>query len=408
MTLSRGGRGRAVIIGGSLGGLFAANLLMRNGWEVDVFERAPEELQGRGAGIVTHQELFDALQLAGLTVDESIGVRVQERVALAVDGSRAASCAMPQILTAWSRLYFLLRSGIPAGKYHVGKNLVGLEQSSGAVVATFADGSQAGGDFLVGADGIRSTVRQLLLPQVRPAYAGYVAWRGLVEEAVLSPRARLEAFPYFGFGLPADEQFIGYPVAGSNNSVDAGRRRYNFVWYRPADDQSLRDLLTDADGKFWPEGIPPPKIRPDVLERAKVDAQRVLAPQFAEVVERSSGLLFQPIYDVASPQIAFGRAVLLGDAAFVARPHCGMGVTKAAGDAMALSKALASEYDVRGALGKYEAERLVVGKHIVEHARKLGSYLEAHARGSASGLKRGVEEVMKTTAVALHTESAAR
>jgi 2-polyprenyl-6-methoxyphenol hydroxylase-like FAD-dependent oxidoreductase len=71
---------KAIIVGGSLGGLFAANLLVRNGWAVDVFERVPEELAGRGAGIVTHPELFEALTAAGVQIDNSIGVKVQSRV----------------------------------------------------------------------------------------------------------------------------------------------------------------------------------------------------------------------------------------------------------------------------------------------------------------------------------------
>lgn len=61
-----------------------------------------------------------------------------------------------------------------------------------------------------------------------------------------------------------------YPVAGERNSVEPGRRRYNFVWYRPAKkDCTLKDLLTDATGKVWLDGIPPPLSRPDVLERTR-------------------------------------------------------------------------------------------------------------------------------------------
>jgi len=78
--------GRAVIIGGSIAGLFAALLLRGRGWDVGVFERATQALSGRGAGIVTHPELERILALAGIARPPDFGVEVTRRVALARDG----------------------------------------------------------------------------------------------------------------------------------------------------------------------------------------------------------------------------------------------------------------------------------------------------------------------------------
>jgi len=175
----------AIVIGGSLGGLLAANLLHRAGWDVQVYERVAEELEGRGAGIVIHPELLDALGLAGVAVDDTIGIPVQERITLALDGTVAARRPMPQMLTAWGRLYSVLKAAFPAERYHNGKQLVSFSQDGEGVSATFSDGTQARGALLVAADGVRSHVRSTLLPQSRPQYAGYVAWRGLVEESAL-------------------------------------------------------------------------------------------------------------------------------------------------------------------------------------------------------------------------------
>ena len=398
--------GKAIIVGGSLGGLFAANLLWRAGWDVQVFERAAEELEGRGAGIVVHPELMDALRQAGCQVDDSIGVWVQERVTVGADGTRVASCEMPQMVTAWSRLYHALKAAFPASRYHSGKQLVSCGQNDTTAYALFEDGTRATADMLVAADGIRSSVRQGLLPEARPIYAGYVAWRGLVEERALSDLALRDIFPYFAFGLPPDEQMIAYPVAGRNNSVAPGRRRSNFVWYRPAEEATtLRDMLTDGSDKLWSDGIPPPMIRPDVLAGARKAAREVLAPQFAEVVEKTEALLFQPIYDLESPRLAFGRVVLLGDSAFVARPHCGMGVTKAAGDAVALVQALQGSTALKAGLQAYEGPRGALGRYVVARARALGAYLEARARTRGRAVRvaqsRTPLEVMAETAVPL-------
>lgn len=397
---------RAAVIGGSLGGLFAANLLLRAGWDVHVYERVAAELEGRGAGIVTHPELMDALHDAGVVIDDSIGVNVEERVTLDKNGNRVTSRRLPQTLTAWARLYYVLKAAFPNERYHNGKHLVSFSQDAHAASATFADGETVTGDLLIAADGIRSAVRRTMLPAAKPIYAGYVAWRGLVEEAALSETVRKDLFPYFAFGLPPHEQMIAYPVAGRNNAVEPGQRRYNFVWYRPADEAStLRDMLTDANGKVWSEGIPPPLLRVEVLAQVRQAAREVLAPQFAEVVEKTESLFFQPIFDLESSKLAFGRIALLGDAAFVARPHCGMGVTKAAGDAVTLIKALRETEDVVVALKAYELPRVEFGRFVVGRGRDLGAYMQAQIRTSRERKMaeryRTPTAVMKETAVPL-------
>lgn len=372
---------RALVIGGSLGGLFVGNLLQRAGWDVQIYERVAEELEARGAGIVTHPELMAALEEAGVPADESLGVRVDDRVTLDRQGDRQASLTLPQTFAAWSRLYRVLRAAFPDERYHNGRQFASFNQDVDGVTVTMADGEEVRCDLLVAADGARSGVRQQLLPSAQPQYAGYVAWRGLVEEAVLSKAVLSDLFPYFGFGLPPHEQMVAYPVAGAGNDTGPGKRRYNFVWYRPAAaDGGLIDLLTDASGKVWRDGIPPPLLRPEVLADVRRAARDILAPQFAEVVEKTEGLFFQPIFDLESERLAFGRAVLIGDAAFVARPHCGMGVTKAAGDAVQLARCLAGQGDVAAALKAYEAPRLAVGRRIVRHARDLGAYMQAQLR----------------------------
>uniref|UniRef100_UPI000D3D0B18 FAD binding domain-containing protein n=1 Tax=unclassified Variovorax TaxID=663243 RepID=UPI000D3D0B18 len=404
MSASSAPARKALVIGGSLGGLFAANLLLRSGWDVHVYERVADDLESRGAGVVTHPELMAVLTAAGVDVADGIGVEVRERITLARDGTREDSRPLPQTLTAWGRLYQVLRRAFPPQRYHNDKQLVSFEQDAHGVRVVFADGGAERGDLLVAADGLRSTVRKALLPQAVPQYAGYVAWRGLVEEASLSPRTLDELFPFFAFGLPPREQMIAYPVAGHGNSVEPGKRRYNFVWYRPADQATtLREMLTDASGKTWPDGIPPPLIRAEVLAAARQAAHDVLAPQFAEVVAKTDNLFFQPIFDLESEALAFGRIALLGDAAFVARPHCGMGVTKAGSDAAMLVRALGSHADVADALKAYEHSRLDAGSFIVHHARALGAYMQAQlstpTERAMAERYRSTEAVMRETAV---------
>jgi 2-polyprenyl-6-methoxyphenol hydroxylase-like FAD-dependent oxidoreductase len=394
---------RAIVVGGSLGGLFAASMLQREGWEVEVFERTPEALTGRGAGIVTHPELFEALATAGVVVDDSIGVHVDTRVTLARDGAVVSDRQMPQTLTAWGKMYDVLGKAF-SGAYRTGATVTAVDSHADHAVVTLQDGSTHRADMVIAADGFRSGVREQLLPSVGLEYAGYVAWRGLVDEADISPGTHAAIFDKFAFCLPAHEQILGYPVAGDGNSIAPGRRRYNFVWYRATrEEDELPDLLTDVAGKTWANGIPPSLIRPEVLDDMESAASDLLAPQFAEIVTKTPQPLFQPIFDLTVPRMAFGRIALLGDAAFVARPHCGMGVTKAAGDAIALVRALGRNPSVEAALEAYSTERVQVGRAVVEHARHLGAYMQAQLKGEQdremAERYRTPEAVMRETAV---------
>ena len=380
---------RILVVGGSLGGLMAANVLLRAGHAVTLLEKSAQSLDGRGAGIVTHSGLLTALRAAGAVVDDTLGVRVAQRVALDASGSAVAQTPYPQLLTSWSRLYALLLAALPAGSLLAGHEVKALSQDADGVALHCANGRTLQGDLLIASDGIRSTVRAGLAPEAQPQYAGYVAWRGVCDEALLSEHTRNTLFEHFGFGLPDGEQVIGYPVAGAHNSTQVGERRYNFVWYRPADEaNTLRRLMTDAGGVHHAAGIPPHKVSWRELAQMRAQARATLAPQWAEVVEKTAQPFLQPIHDLMSQRIAFGRIALMGDAAFVARPHVGMGVTKAGDDALALAHAVAGHGATPAALQAYQAERLAPGRRVVERARRLGAYLEAHARPALANAAR--------------------
>ncbi|GEC57802.1 2-polyprenyl-6-methoxyphenol hydroxylase-like FAD-dependent oxidoreductase [Bradyrhizobium japonicum] len=401
-------RPKALVIGGSMAGLFAALLLRREGWNVDVYERIGSELAGRGAGIVTHHELFEVLGRAGIDTEAAaVGVVVPGRRVLDRSGRIVGELGLRQVLTSWGHLYGLLKAALPAEDYHHGKNLVEVAELGDRVVARFSDGSEVSADLLIGADGIFSCVRAQLAIDVRPAYVGYVAWRGLVNERDLSPRTRAELCDWFAFSLPPGEQMLGYPVAGTKEEMDVGERRFNFVWYRPANaDHGLADLLTDIDGIRHELSIPPTKIRSDVIASMRQDAERLLAPQFAEVVRLTPQPFMQAILDLETPRMALGsRTVILGDAAFVARPHVGMGVTKAAADAAALVDALrAHPADLPAALAEFESIRLPFGAAVVRRARHLGAYMQAQIataeERAMAERHRSPEAVMAETAVA--------
>ena len=394
---------KILVIGGSLGGLFAANILLRQGHDVTLLEKTVGSMDGRGAGIVTHDALAEALRAAGVTVDETLGVPVTKRVTLGADGHNLGEMELPQVLTSWSRLYHMLKENFPSERYLQGKNVRSVSQDASSVQVLCEDGSQYNAELLIASDGIRSAVRAQVAPQIQPEYAGYIAWRGVCDEACLSKYTLDTLFNYFGFCLPTGEQMLGYPVAGSGNDTRPGKRRYNFVWYRPASEHAeLVSLLTDDDGRHYPTGIPPLKVSSQHIAHMRKVAQEILAPQYAEILEKTAAPFLQAIYDVRSEQIVFDRIALMGDAAFVGRPHVGMGVTKAGDEAMVIAKHIAALGASPAALNAYGAERLKLGQQVVARAQYLGRYMQAQGiKGNRDNekLKRNADTVMAETAI---------
>ncbi len=365
--------GHAIICGGSIGGLFAAAMLRRAGWQATVLERTPVELSGRGAGIVTHDLLNALLVEAGATTRD-LGVQVTHRVAFDRAGATCARRALPQTVTSWDRVHSLLRALMPEGSYRAGVTVTGYAERGDAVEVHRGDAPPLRGDLVVAADGFRSAIRAQMLPQVVPRYSGYVVWRALACESDLSQEVRRDLFGQFAMFMPTGTQIVGYPIAGAGNDLREGHRRYNFVWYVPVAQADLDDMLTDGEGVHHPVSIPPPRVRGEVIARMRALAGRSLPPQFLEILERSEPPFFTPIYDHLAPTLASGRVALAGDAACVARPHVGMGVTKAACDAAALARHLDAA-TVPEALAAYSAERWPEAERAHLTARRLGEMI---------------------------------
>ena len=380
-------RPKALILGGSVGGLFAARLLQRAGWQATIYERSEADLSGRGAGVGITRELLDVLAAADATVDRTIGLSVDSFVWLDQGGATVHEHARAMGSSAWVRIYRALRDDFPEADYKLGRVLSRIEQDSHSVAAVFEDGSREQGDLLVAADGSLSTARAQLLPEVAPRQAGYVAWRGVADARDVPDAARsaINGHIVFSFhrGARGGEMMLTMPVPGLTSGTGSGGRYY-FIWYRPAPDEaSLEDLFTDSLGRNHGTSIPPPLIRPALIETLRKEAAALFSPAAATVVDIAPQPLLQAISDLAAPRLDHGRIALLGDAAFVARPHVAGGITKAAMDAAAMVQALSDESDIPVALARYAESQLALGNGLVEHARYLGAYV-APGRGGAA------------------------
>lgn len=372
---------RAIVIGGSLAGLFAGTLLRSIGWQVDIYERSAHDLDSRGGGIVLQDEVIIALKKAGIATGE-LGVDAIERYYLSVEGD-IDRMAMRQTLTSWNILYTLMRRHFPDEHYHQGKVLKAVQsetnnsdtiKNSPKVTAIFVDGSHDTADLLIGADGPNSTVRKQLLANYTPEYAGYIAYRGLVDEGNLQPEFAnifTERFVFYSF---PNSQILAYLIPGENESLVVGKRRFNWVWYVNYDQQTeLPNILTDKKGRQRTHSIPPGMIAPKVEEAMRDYANNRLVAPFKALVAATEEPFVQSILDLAVPQMAFDRIALVGDAGFIPRPHTAASTAKAAANAIALVEALlAHNNTVPEALKHWEINQLEYGKRLYQHGRNLG------------------------------------
>ncbi len=285
-----GKKKRAVIIGGSMSGLFSAAFLRKIGWDVDVYERSSVELVGRGAGITGHPELFDALIKSGAGMKD-LGVEVPKRIAIDREGRVTDERPLRQILTSWDRLQQLLQRNIDPAHYHLGWNFERVDQDDRGVQVTFSGGRVEHADILIGGDGIRSSVRAQMAPEIQPIYAGYYIWRGAPNEADLAPETRDSIYPFFTFYLPPRQEIITYPIAGFDNDLRPGHRRFNFIWYRVADAAQLREMNVDENGKQHEHSVPPPLIRKDLIAGMHKDAREILPPALLDALHGDQAAL---------------------------------------------------------------------------------------------------------------------
>lgn len=370
---------KVVVVGGSLGGLTAALVLRDVGCDVTVHERSSSTLEARGAGIaVLDETLRYPVERQGIAPETFCSSTDWIRF-LELDGEVRHEQKHRYRFSSWNALYRTLLSGLEPDLYRLGREMTSFHSDDDGVTVCFADGEAERADLLVCADGINSVARSTLLPEVSPRYAGYVAWRGVVPEAELSAATYDALRDALTYQLLPGSHILVYPIPGLDGAVEPGRRLANIVWYRNLSGDELPALLTDRDGQQRSVSLPPGAARDEVVAQMRQFARDHLAPPIAEVVTGIPEPFVQAVFDIEVTRMALGRACLLGDAAFAARPHAAAGTAKAAEDGWALARELgASGGDVEAALLRWEATQLAVGTALLARTREIGDSSQFH------------------------------
>jgi 2-polyprenyl-6-methoxyphenol hydroxylase-like FAD-dependent oxidoreductase len=337
---------KAIIIGGGIGGLAAAIAMRARGIDADVYERSPV-LMEVGAGISLWPNAVKALHQLGLGQDlRSISFQNPQFYLRKWNGailSHTATVDLERrfgggvIIVHRAELLDMLARCVGSEHFHLGRTCNGIQEHANGVSAFFANGEKAQADILIGADGLRSSVRAYLGHSDKPRYSGYTAWRSV---------ARFDATEVVaGETWGCGKRFGILPMGNgriywyATNNAPEGERDPN-----PNPQETLLSLF-----KGWHSPV--------------------------ENLIRASGpsILRNDIYDREPlPEWGRGRASLLGDAAHPMTPDLGQGACQAIEDALQLAKSLASGPSEAASLRKYEAMRIERTKSIVLGSRRMG------------------------------------
>ncbi len=367
-----------MIIGGSLGGLTAALALRDIGCVVTVYERASQPLIGQGAGIVLNPATVRYITENTVLPLDQISVATHAVRYLDQNNAIVDELPFPYRLGSYNALYQALLQCFGTDHYHLGETVIGFEQDGDRVHVRLASGRTEQCDLLVCADGIRSASRKYLLPATSLDYAGYIAWRGTLEESTLSAHTLSLIENAITYHIMPDSHILIYPIPAVDSTATSVHASLNWLWYRNISEKAaLERLMTDKSGVVRSISISPGDVDEQHIATLRRDAASLLPTVLAEIVQRTPQPFLQAIVDCAVPGMAFGRVCLMGDAAFVARPHVAAGTAKAAADAWKLAEAIRqADGEVVSALKHWESDQLELGGSVVTRARAVGKRLQ--------------------------------
>jgi salicylate hydroxylase len=346
-------RPHVVIVGGGIGGLFAANALIANGVLVSVYEQAPV-LGEIGAGVFLTPNSVRQLQRVGLEPEvQKWGARVgSESRYFRHDGTPIAPVQVTDS-SGWNAtfgmhradLVALLARSLPDGTVRTGHRCDGFAQDGNVARVSFASGASVEADAVIAADGIHSELRPYVFPPSQPVFSGSVAYRGLV------PLARIPDWPTdrWQMWLGKGKHFLAFPLRAGE--------LVNYVGFVPADEEMKESWSAPGD--------------PEVLRRAFAGWD----PRIEQLLGQVQLTFRWALYDREPlPTWTNGRLSLLGDAAHPMLPHLGQGANQSIEDGMALATILAraDRTTIPAALLAYERLRRARVAQVQRGARENG------------------------------------
>lgn len=357
-------QGTAVIVGASLAGLMTALTLSRVGMKITMLERSDDT--GR-TGAALH-----------------VGHGLLERIT-GPDHPKAPRPLAPGIQT-WFAVHSALRAAVEADpRIELRQNTTvrTVDQDPDSAWAITTDYHTVRGDIVIGADGHRSIVRRHVAPE-RPdaAFAGYLIWIGVADEAAITtPRRWPRDVAVLG---GQDNHLLGYPLPGIDGSHAPGSRRLGWAWYDASRNSLLRQTGSVV-GSVVHHSLIPADIPEATFQALANEARRHFPAPWRDAIldciERGA-MIGTPVAEYVPDRLVNGRIALVGDAAHVPTPMTGSGFSASLHDAEALAAAIASHAPGAGAieaLQDYEQDRLHSARGLVRSGQDFSRSFARHA-----------------------------
>lgn len=374
---------KVIVIGGSIAGCTSAILLRRLGAQVTILERSAGR-SGLGSGIslpetivrqCIEHDLFD-LTIPQLKLNGRSFIRKKEQGE--VDHETFWTQALRVIAFNWADVYQNLRNRIDAKSYHTQTTVTGIEPHDSGYQITTSAGKVYEADLIIAADGVDSNTRVGLLPNVQPIYAGYIAWRGLLDEQSLVEQPIFdEHTPYYVF---PNGHLLLYRVPGPNYQR-TGQIILSWTLYENRQGLPLNELLIDNQGKQHTRSLPAGSLTEQHIQHLHDIAKDVLPPSVLHYIVRTSQPFIHAIFDCCTPSYLHDHIIFVGDAAATLRPHSGSGVFRALANGLELARLIEShpEHKLSDYVSMWKHKLSLLMSDEVPKATRMGEALVTHS-----------------------------
>lgn len=367
------------IVGGSIAGCTAAILLNKHGHEVQIFERVSEDLVGRGGGIGTTPSLLSQIKKDGLIDNKFRSFAVYNMPFIGRNeesepfGRRAWTLPIDFRVFQWKELWGQLRRHVPDSAYQRGTQVVSANMVDGNQVELKTEDDQLHQfDLVLFADGYNSLGRQLMFPQSKLKYRGYILWRGLLPEADMeSPNPLGSEILRIAHGKAAGHKVM-YFIPDAEGNTATGQRVCNWAAYIPIDENELPQLMKGKDGVQYTGTLPPGQITDENVSMLNEFIAQNTPKYHAEVAKRTQNSYIQVIYTVDPEHYRKDRMCLIGDAGAVAQPFTGSGVFKGYNNVKDLIQHISGYADLDRALEAWSKKQVVEARKLLA----LGEQME--------------------------------
>lgn len=365
---------KIAIIGGSIAGCSTALALRDLDFDIQIFEKSHGSLIDRGNGIVMPAPLLETLRQQQWIDHDApcLPLTSMQYSLLKKDYDPAGyplwQRTMEAVAWRWGHLFSQLRKRIPNHHYHSGAAVTGVESNSSGIRLKLNGNREYQADLVVFADGLHSLGRQIISRDSSPQYAGYVLWRGLLNETPevsrVFPSATVSWHPFPG-GLAGS-----YYIPSESGDCHPGQRSLNWGVYQQLGYDQLRELLADnKNSGFRASHVPLTQAQRQQLQEL---LRRHIPAAAAELLCKASSGFVQPIIDISARQLVKDQMLLSGDAAAVLRPHTASGAVKAIDNALSLRALLANRQCSAELLLEWQQQQLAKLQQQTELARLVG------------------------------------